>query len=81
MMHRKALDTVNQARAFYKVRLNIGAVPSLDSLSDAELPGLLDHDHARQLLHITYGFILADPVLGERVLLSSDLTKTSTNGT
>ena len=67
MMHRKALDTVDQARAFYKVRLNIGAVPSLDSLSDAELPGLLDHDHARQLLHITYGFILADPVLGERV--------------
>ncbi|NLY76065.1 MAG: hypothetical protein GX075_12325, partial [Firmicutes bacterium] len=33
-------------------------VPDINKMSDAELPGLMDQDDSRQVLHITYGLIL-----------------------
>jgi len=65
-MHRKALATVDQARAFYKVSLDLAGVPDLEQVSDGQLPDLLrNNNDVRQLLHITYGFILTDPELRE----------------
>ena len=66
-LHRKALETVDQARTYYKVSLDLGKVPSLDELDDAELPELMQNADARQLLHITYGFLLTDPELGPQI--------------
>ena len=39
----------------------------LDSLTDQELPALLSQPDARQLLHITYGAILRDAGLRQRL--------------
>lgn len=47
-----------EARKYYHVTTNLAAIPSLDTLSDEELPNLFDNNDARQLIHITYGLIL-----------------------
>lgn len=46
-----------QDRASYHVSAAVGNVPS--NLSDAQLPSLLDHFDARQILHVTFGSLLA----------------------
>ena len=40
------------------ITADINKIPAVDTLSDAELPALMDMPEARQLLHITYGPIL-----------------------
>jgi hypothetical protein len=40
------------------VTTDLKRIPRLDELQDKELPGLLDQDDSRQLLHITYGYLL-----------------------
>lgn len=57
-LHTYALSMFNEATKFYHVTTNLNNIPSLDSLSDSELPSLMNHNDARQLIHITYGFIL-----------------------
>jgi hypothetical protein len=32
-------------------------------MKDSELAGLMDQDAARQVLHVTYGFLLDDPAI------------------
>lgn len=59
-IHRHALARFSDACAFYHVSTDIAAIRDLDTVCDAELPTYLDDDNARQLLHITYGFILED---------------------
>ena len=59
-MHRHALLRFADARAFYHVTTDIAAIKALDSTEDGELVHYLDDDNARQLLHITYGFLLED---------------------
>ena len=36
----------------------LGEVPAPADLPEADLPGLLDQFHARQVLHVTYGSVL-----------------------
>lgn len=43
------------------------AVPDLSRLADEELPGVLDVPGPRQALHVTFGSVLSDPVLGPLV--------------
>lgn len=55
---RFALDRYDQDRATYHVSADAAKVPDLAKLGDAELPGLLEDFHARQVLHVTFGSVL-----------------------
>jgi len=59
-LHTFALDHFSEATKYYHVTTDLTKIPALDSLSDQDLPGLMDMNDARQLLHITYGLILTD---------------------
>jgi len=58
-MHNFALEHFEQDRASYHVTTNLAAIPPVDSLTDSELPALMDKADSRQLLHITYGSLLS----------------------
>lgn len=67
-----ALASLEEARHFYHVSGSEANIPPAESLSDMQLPGLLDQDDARQILHITYGHVLKTVMedggtLGERI--------------
>jgi hypothetical protein len=57
-MHQYALLKFAEASRFYHVTTDLSQIPKLEDLSDQDLPSLLEHEEARQLLHITYGFLL-----------------------
>ena len=57
-IHIFALENLAEAKKYYKVGLDVSKIPDVNSLSDEELPHLMDLDDARQLIHITYGLIL-----------------------
>ena len=57
-MHKCALENFNDMLKLYHITADITKIPALESLSDAELPALMEMPEARQLLHITYGPIL-----------------------
>ncbi len=54
-----ALARYPQDRASYHVSAEESRVPRPDSLKDQELPDVLDQFHARQVLHVTFGSVLA----------------------
>jgi len=57
-MHRFALSVFKQAAELYHVTTDLNRIPDLEKLQDRELPALLEQDDSRQLLHITYGYLL-----------------------
>jgi hypothetical protein len=57
-MHRWALSKFGEASKLYHVTTDLDRIPKLEKLQDQELPTLLDQDDSRQLLHITYGYLL-----------------------
>jgi tagaturonate epimerase len=57
-MHQVALTSFTEASKLYHVTTDLNRIPSLETLQDRNLPELLDQEDARQLLHITYGFLL-----------------------
>jgi hypothetical protein len=57
-VHKYALSAFDEARKYYHVTTDLAKIPHVDSLSDAELPGLFENNDSRQLIHITYGLIL-----------------------
>ncbi len=57
-VHAYALEMFPEAKKFYHVTTDLNKIPALDTLTDAELPVLFTQNDARQLIHITYGFIL-----------------------
>jgi hypothetical protein len=59
-----ALASLEEARRFYHISGNEAKIPPVESLSDLQLPGLLDRDDARQILHITYGHVLKTVLAG-----------------
>lgn len=59
-IHKYALSRFEDAKAFYHVTTNINKIPNLDNLEDFELKELFTNDDSRQLIHITYGFILSE---------------------
>lgn len=59
LMHAFALERFEQDRASYHVTTDLNKVPQLESLTDEQLPGLMDEIDPRQLLHITYGSLLS----------------------
>ncbi|HAZ19440.1 MAG TPA: hypothetical protein DCY75_04635 [Clostridiales bacterium] len=58
-IHAFALAHFEVAKKYYHVTTDLSKIPSLNSLSDEELPALFTQDDARQLIHITYGLILS----------------------
>jgi hypothetical protein len=57
-MHRWALSKFGEASKLYHVTTDLNRIPKLEELRDQELPALLDQNDSRQLLHITYGYLL-----------------------
>ena len=62
-IHKCALSHFEEARDSYNVSADLAKIPALDSISDINLVDYLNEDSSRQLLHITYGFILRNPEL------------------
>lgn len=59
-VHAFALSQFENAKKYYVVTTNIENIPALSQLSDEQLPELFKNNDARQLIHITYGFILSE---------------------
>ena len=59
-IHTHALERFMDATNFYHVTTDLSAIKPLSEVSDAELPTYLNDNNARQLLHITFGYVLQD---------------------
>lgn len=59
-VHKYALSRFEDATKFYHVTTDLKKIPNIDKMKDEELPSLFTMNDARQLIHITYGFILTD---------------------
>jgi hypothetical protein len=57
-IHRYALSVFNEAKKHYVISADPSTLKDISGVPDAELPALFENDTARQLIHITYGFIL-----------------------
>jgi hypothetical protein len=57
-MHSFVLFGFSEASKLYPVRADTSRIPELEELSNDELPTLVDQEDSRQLLHITYGYLL-----------------------
>ncbi|MFH1707590.1 MAG: tagaturonate epimerase family protein [Planctomycetota bacterium] len=57
-VHACALASFAEAAKLYHVTTDLNRIPALDTVADKDLAGLFNMDDARQLIHITYGFIL-----------------------
>ena len=57
-VHAFALGVFHEATKYYHVTTNLGKIPALGMLTNAQLPDLFNQNDARQLIHITYGLIL-----------------------
>ena len=57
-MHSLALSEWIEASKPYHAAVDLNRIPTLEELSDGDLPALLDREDCRQLLHITYGALL-----------------------
>ena len=53
-----AIDCYPQDRASYHVSAEISQMPDIRTLSDGDLPDLLENFHAREVLHVTYGSVI-----------------------
>jgi hypothetical protein len=57
-MHQFALSIFKEASKLYPVTTELDRIPKIGTLQDQELPSLLEQEDSRQLLHITYGYLL-----------------------
>jgi len=53
-----AIERYPTDRATYHVSADLSRMPAAAGMADAELPGLLEDFHARQVMHVTFGSIL-----------------------
>ncbi|MFW5729597.1 MAG: tagaturonate epimerase family protein, partial [Spirochaetota bacterium] len=63
-VHEKALEYYPEALKSYHITPDLAAVPSIEDVTDDALPQLLDHAAWRQVLHVSYGGLLADNETG-----------------
>ncbi|MHB9138136.1 MAG: tagaturonate epimerase family protein [Victivallaceae bacterium] len=63
LMHKCALANFSDMLRLYHITADINKVPNVDTMPDKDLPGLMEMNEARQLLHITYGPILRDKTI------------------
>ncbi|HYE69028.1 MAG TPA: tagaturonate epimerase family protein, partial [Anaerovoracaceae bacterium] len=62
-IHQKALDHFEEAKSYYYVAGDSAKVENPNYRKDESLIDYLKENNSRQLLHITYGFVLGDPSL------------------
>lgn len=67
LIHAKTLEYYPTALKSYHITADIDTVPSIAEMSDADLPGLLEHPAWRQFLHISYGGLLNDAEVGPKL--------------
>ncbi len=60
---RCAVDCYSEDRMLYHVSANLAEIPSLSSLQDEQLPGILNDFNVREVLHVTYGSVLENSSL------------------
>ena len=59
-MYEHALLRLPDAKKFYHISTEPDMVPSINEMSDEELPHLLNAEESRQAIHVTYGYLLCD---------------------
>ena len=59
--HKFALEKYLESSKYYHVSTDPYSIHDIDLLSDAYLPELVDLPASRQLMHISYGVLLAEP--------------------
>lgn len=57
-VHAYALESFDSAAKLYHVTTDVHNIPDVENMADRDLVSLFEHNDARQLIHITYGFIL-----------------------
>lgn len=62
-----SLAAFAEDKATYHISADVSRIPALESVSDAELPDLVETHDSRQVLHVAYGSVLNSP-LGERLV-------------
>jgi len=62
-----ARERYPEDRASYHVSAELEKMPSITSIPEDELPGLLEDFHAREVLHVTFGSIVSNPNLHRRL--------------
>lgn len=72
-IHKLALAKFSDATKFYHVTTNLNNIPDIDTLKDEELPSLFNNNDARQLIHITYGYILNEKDSQDNYLFKTKL--------
>lgn len=66
-IHQKALEYFDDSKVHYHVSGDPDRLDTLSSRRDESLIDYLKDDNGRQLLHITYGFVLGDPALKQEL--------------
>ena len=74
-IHAFALEHFEEAKKFYHVTTDLGAIKPLGEVKDCELPEYFADNNARQLIHITYGLILNAKDADGRLLYKERLYK------
>jgi hypothetical protein len=72
-IHHKALEHFTEAKSYYYVSGDPEKVEDPALKKDEDLINYLKDDNSRQLLHITYGFVLADPALKHELYQTLDV--------
>lgn len=65
-----------EAKAFYHVTGLVERVPEVDTIADHALPYLLDETDTRQVMHITYGFLLQEKDAAGCYVFRDDIYRT-----
>ena len=66
-IHTVALNSFQDALNYYHITADLDKIAPLDNTSDADLPGYLDQVDSRQLLHISYGYVMGNQALRGKV--------------
>ena len=71
-LYTHAIAHFERATQYYHVTPDFSHVPDISMVSPGDFPDLLENQHVRQVLHITYGEILASDELSRRVFDALD---------
>jgi hypothetical protein len=67
VLYKSARVAFPVARTYYHVTPDLSRTSDIDAIGDGELPGIFDNPDDRQVLHISYGEILKDQELREKL--------------
>lgn len=59
-MYKHALKRLPDAKQFYHIFTEPDMVPEIDGMNDVEIRELMNIEESRQIIHVTYGYLLCD---------------------